>query len=130
MPDFVPRTGVDVVDPARIKKAVERHNEKFLERIYADSEIDYCSKRADPYPSYAVRFAAKEAVMKVLGKGIYDLRFCDIIVIAGDGGRPEIELLGEAKSRAEELGINKIDVSLSHERDMAIAVAFAIATKS
>ncbi len=123
---FIPRTGVDIVDIARIKKAIERHGDKFLERVYTRSEIDCCSKKANPYPSYAVRFAAKEAVMKALGKGIYDIRFCEIEVIIGDNGRPEICLSGGAKACAEEVGIRNIDVSLTHERSMAVAVVFAL----
>ncbi|VAX20929.1 Holo-[acyl-carrier-protein] synthase [hydrothermal vent metagenome] len=124
---FIPRTGIDIVDTVRIKKAIERHGEKFLKRIYTRSEIDYCSKKSNPYPSYAARFAAKEAVMKALGKGLYDICFCDIEVTTGDSGRPEIYLLGGAKACAEQVGIESIDVSLSHERSMAVAVVFALA---
>jgi len=124
---IVPRTGIDLVDIARIKKAVERHGRKFLERVYTLAEIDYCSQKANPYPSYAARFAAKEAVMKTLGKGIYEIKFCEIEVIVGNNGRPQIYLLGEAGSCAGELGIQSMDISLSHDRNMAVAVVFALA---
>lgn len=117
---------MDICDPARIKKAVARHGERFLRHIFTQGEMDRCSRMADPNPSYAARFAAKEAVMKVLGKGIGKVSFTEIDISADEEGRPVVTLSGKAEKIALELGIASLDVSLSHEKGMAVAFAAGI----
>lgn len=119
---------MDIVTVSRITKAVSRHGERFLTRIYTPGEVSYCSTLSNPYPSYAARFAAKEAVMKLLGEGLGVVRFTEIEVVRGNNGRPSVILKGEALKVAEKLGIGEVDISLAHERKTAIAMACAVAS--
>jgi holo-[acyl-carrier protein] synthase len=120
------RTGIDLCDPERIKKAVERHGQRFLTHVFTRVEIDYCSAFSDPHLSYAARFAAKEAVMKALGAGIGKISFTEIEVAPEEGGRPRVILRGKAKRIAEELGVTSLDISLTHIKGMSAASAVAL----
>lgn len=120
------RTGIDLCDPGRIKKAVERHGERFLSHVFTAGEIEYCSSFSDPYLSYAARFAAKEAVMKTLGAGIGKISFTEIEVAPEEDGRPLVILRGKAKMIAEQLGVTSLDISLTHVRGMCAASAVAL----
>ena len=115
------RCGTDIVNVDRIKKSIEELGEKFIKRIYTDEEINYCeSRRMCKYESYAVRFAAKEAVYKAISptkeqNGV----FTEVEVLNEETGKPYIVLHGELKKILQD---KKIDVSLSHEREFAIAM--------
>ena len=114
--------GVDIVDVARIDQSIERHGEHFLNRIFTGDEIAYCSKMRAPGPHYAARFAAKEAVSKAFGTGIGEqLGFLEIEVCHGESGAPRIVLHGPAAELAQERGVRKIHVSLSHTAQCAVA---------
>lgn len=120
------KSGVDLCSPSRIKKAVVRHGERFLRRVFTEQEIEYCSSKSNPYPSYAARFAAKEAAMKLLGAGLSKVGFSEVEVVNLESGKPTIIFHGRAKELASRLGVLRVDLSLSHEKDMAIAMAVAV----
>lgn len=117
--------GVDIIEIARIKTAVER-TPHFLNRVFTSQEVEYCMKKANPYPSLAVRFAAKEALRKLHPVLATGLRFCDLEILRGEDGRPVVCLHGEASNRCRVEGIEGITISLSHSREQAIATAIAI----
>ncbi|MGK7346640.1 MAG: holo-ACP synthase [Candidatus Nitrospinota bacterium M3_3B_026] len=123
---LVPRVGIDLCDPERIKKAVARHGARFLDRVFTPAEIESLSRLKNPYPSYAARFAAKEAVMKLLGRGMGSVAFTEIEITADPGGRPRVTLRGGARRLADSLGVGDVDVSLTHEKGMAAAAAFTV----
>lgn len=114
------RTGTDIIEINRVKKAIEETDKKFCERVYTPREIDYCeSKNAQKYQHYAARFAAKEAVFKALSATLdskYDIEWKDIEIRNDDYGRPYIEL-NEKFTKA----IESIDISISHCKDYAVA---------
>lgn len=119
--------GVDVVDVVRIEDAIARHGVRFLERIYTEEERAYCDGRGAPGPSYAVRFAAKEAVAKAFGTGIGgEAGLREIEVVREESGRPQIRLSGNAKEFAARNGISQVMVSLSHTRHSAVAQVVAV----
>ncbi|MEG6615047.1 holo-ACP synthase [Peptococcaceae bacterium 1198_IL3148] len=118
--------GTDTIEIERIAKACT--NERFLERIYTLAERQYCFSHKNPYPSLAARFAAKEAVLKALGTGLAGCRFTDIEVIANyPGGPPTVKLSGGARKVADKKGVDKVLISLSHDRTTAVAFAVAVA---
>ncbi len=108
--------GVDLVEIARIK-SLARRNPKFLTRVFSPAEIAYCKAKKDPWPSFAVRFAAKEAIYKALGKA--DVPLTAISVNRGKDGRPSVRIKGKP--------VRGLKLSLSHGRDHA--VAFAVLTR-
>jgi len=116
-------TGIDIIEIARIKKAIDRWGEAFLHRIYTDSELKLYRKSTS---SLAARFASKEAVMKLLGTGRNGTNWLEIETLSHPTGQPLINLYGQAKSEANKLGLNKIAVSLSHSREYAIASVVGI----
>ena len=111
-------TGVDIIEIERVKRVYAQYGERFLRRIYTDAETAYCRGRA---PQLASRFAAKEAVMKLLGTGVRGVHWRDIEVVRGRGQAPHIKLHGTATARAERIGLTDIALSLSHSRDFAVA---------
>lgn len=110
--------GVDIIEIARIEEATGRWSERFLRRIYTEKELSICRDRT---PALAVRFAAKEAVMKALGTGTKGVGWRDIEVLSNSDGKPMIYLHGRAQKRAERLGLGELAISLSHSREYAIA---------
>ena len=110
--------GVDIVEIDRIGDAIARWGERFLNRVYTEAELDVCRDRV---PALAVRFAAKEAVMKALGTGTNGVAWRDVEVLPNSDGKPLIRLYGGARSKASELGLVDIDISLSHSRHYAVA---------
>ena len=116
--------GTDIVEIVRIGKRIERHGELFLHRIYTDEEIRYCQRRRETYPHFAGRWAAKEAVLKVLGTGfIRGIGWRDIEVQNQKSGRPVIQLYGGAQDRAREMEIEQVLITISHCRSFATATA-------
>ncbi len=117
-------TGTDLIEILRVAESIERYGERFLQRIYTPAEIAYCRrKKHNAAESFAARFAAKEAGAKALGTGIAKgVAWSEIEVIHLPGGRPALRLHGRAAERAAKMGITEAHVSLSHSRDLAIAV--------
>ncbi len=113
--------GCDIISVERIQRAMQR-NERFAEKLFTSNEIAYCQSKASPWQSFAVRFAAKEAVMKALGTG-WDgkVNWLDIEVYSDAKGNPFIALSGGAKQLADQKGVNNIQLSLSHEKEQALA---------
>jgi len=114
--------GVDLAEVGRIKKAIERYGETFLRRVYTAGEREYCERFKNKYERFAGRFAAKEAAMKALGTGWRrGVRWVDFEVVREKGGRPTIRLDGEARKIAEELGVKRIALSITHTEAQALA---------
>jgi len=111
-------TGVDIIEIARVRRSIERWGDRFLKRVYTESEIDRYGHRI---PSLALRFAAKEAVMKALGTGIRGMRWRDIEILAEPSGKPLVNLYGNAKDKALSLGLDNLAISLSDSREFAVA---------
>lgn len=112
--------GIDLIDNKRIEKIINRWGNKFLTKIFTSFEIAYCEGKACSFEHYAVRFAAKEATVKMLGRA-EGVAWHDIEVRNDEDGKPEIVLSNKAEEIAKCKGIIKIHISLSHEREMAIA---------
>ena len=112
--------GIDIIEISRIKAAIARQGENFLKRVYTDAEIKAYRWKL---PSLVARFAAKEAVIKALGKPTAGAKLKDIEILADDKGKPLVNLYGEAQNQAKALGLNGIAVSLSHTKEYAIAIA-------
>ncbi len=116
--------GIDIVDIARIRDIVIR-TPRFLQRIYTEQELDYCRRKADPYPSLAARFAVREAVRKLDAVFTSGLHFKDTEVVIGEMGKPDLVLHGAALELARQAGVKDFALSLSHSREQAIAVVIA-----
>ena len=114
--------GIDVVAIERVRLALARTH-SFESRVFSRAEIQHCRSRPDPATSFAARFAAKEAVLKVLGLGIFDARLSDIEVTGG-GGEPPGLLVPLPQARTA--GVDRWLVSLSHDAGVAAAVAVAL----
>lgn len=117
--------GVDIVEIDRMRDALARHP-RMKERIFSDEERAYCDKRNRPEVHYALRFAAKEAVLKALGTGFAGMAFRDVEVVRDSGGRPAPRLHGRAAEVATELGVVEMHLSLSFTHTTAVASAVAI----
>lgn len=115
--------GVDIVEIKRIELAVNRGSGRFLRRVYTETELRICRDR---FPSLASRFAAKEAVMKVLGTGGTGVAWREIEILTGDDGRPSVRLHGRALSKAARLNLKEVAISLSDSREYAVAVAIGM----
>ena len=114
--------GIDVEDVDRVKGAMERQGERFLQRIFTQKERAYCEQFKDKYERYAGRFAVKEAAMKALGTGwSRGVRWVDVEVVRQRGGRPTLVLKGEAKKIADAMGARHIAVSITHTAEQAFA---------
>ena len=111
--------GVDIVEIERVGRAIARWGGRFLERVYTPAELGLCRGAV---PELAVRFAAKEAISKVLGTGLVGVSWPEMEVLADMRGKPLVRLHGRAADRAAALGLGDLAVSLSHSRDYAVAV--------
>ena len=115
-------TGIDIVEIARMKQALQ--NERFVQRIFTSKECAYCdSRRQLAVSSYAVRFAAKEAIVKALGTGMRGGSWQDIEILPDDSGAPHAKLYGYFAYLATKRKIYNIFISLSHSREYATAQA-------
>ncbi len=117
-----PSTGVDIVEISRIARIVERYGERFLKRVYTEAEQALYRGRV---PELAARFAAKEAVSKALGTGIWGIRWREMEILPDKRGKPLVYLHGAAAARARTLNLRHFAVSLSHSREFAMAVVVA-----
>jgi holo-[acyl-carrier protein] synthase len=113
---------VDIVEIERVAAVIARWGERFLQRVYTETELAYCRGRA---PELAARFAGKEAVTKALGTGIRGLAWREMEILADPLGKPLVRLHGRAKARAAAIGLSHFAVSLSHSRDFAVAMVVA-----
>jgi holo-[acyl-carrier protein] synthase len=122
-------TGVDLAEVGRIQAAIEdaRIGKRFRDRVFTADEIAYCEKKQrGKYESYAGRFAAKEAVMKALGRGWgAQVRWLDIEVARARSGKPEIVLHDKTAELAAELGIRRWALSITHTREHGLAFVVA-----
>jgi len=122
-------TGVDLAEVDRIQLALEdpRIGRRFRARVFTEKEIAYCeTKRRGKYESYAGRFAAKEAVMKALGRGWgAKVRWLDIEVARARSGKPEIILHDKTAKFAEQLGIRRWALSITHTKQHGLAHVIA-----
>lgn len=115
-------TGIDVAEVERVRAAIMRHGDRFLERVFTAGERQYCDSKANRFERYAARFAAKEAAMKAIGTGWnHGVRWRDCEVTRAPGGRPTIVFHGKAGEFAAKLGVKNAALSLSHTAEQAIA---------
>ena len=124
MPVDIVGLGVDMCEIDRMERALARHP-TMGERVFTPEERAYCDSKARPAESYAGRFAAREAVIKALG-GYRGRVWQDISVTRAPSGAPAIRLEGNARARADALGISKVLVTFTHERSSAVAFAVAV----
>ncbi len=120
--------GVDLVNVERIRRALDnpKTGERFRDRVFTHSEIEYCEGRRGKYQSYAARFAAKEAVMKALGRGWSEkVSWQEIEVVRRPGGKPDIQLHGRTQGTATERRVKQFQLSITHTEDHAIAYVIA-----
>jgi holo-[acyl-carrier protein] synthase len=118
--------GIDATDLPRVADLLQRHGERFLHRVFTDGEISYCTKRRDPVPHLAGRFAVKEAAMKALGTGhSRGVLWKDIEVVRGEGP-PRLKLQGGAARRAESIGVKRSLVTITHSQTLAFAQVLLI----
>ncbi|MDD5383076.1 MAG: holo-ACP synthase [Candidatus Margulisbacteria bacterium] len=116
--------GIDIIEIDRIKEAVEKYGDTFLKRVFTDGEINYCRRRKSyRIPELAVRFAAKEAYSKAIGTGIkgfgrknHGIGWKEIEIVNNSHGKPLISIKGKASA--------KVQLSLSHSRDYAVASVY------
>ena len=118
------RTGIDLIEIERVERAVQRHGERFLQRVFTPTELVEAGNNP---ASLAARFAAKEAAAKALGTGIGPVSWLEIEVLRACDQPPTLRLSGAAAQRAAELGLTAWAVSLSHTRELAIASVVAAA---
>jgi holo-[acyl-carrier protein] synthase len=115
--------GTDLAEIARIARSVERYGERFLERVFTRGEIAYCMAKKNFAESLAARFAAKEAGAKALGTGIsFGVSWQEFEVRRAPSGKPSLMLAGRALDLAREMGVVNIALSLTHTRELAMAV--------
>ena len=118
------RVGVDLIEIDRVRRALERHGDGFRQRCFTEAERAYCESKPNPAQHYAGRFAAKEAVGKALGSGVY-FTWREIEI----RGRPKpgVFLSGRTAAFAERTGAGAIELSMTHSRELAAAVAVVLA---
>ena len=116
------KTGIDIIEIARIQAVLDRHGERFLKRVFTELEIIECRGRAE---ALAVHFAAKEAASKALGTGIGPISWREVETLHKWSGEPYLILHGAAEEIARKRGLATWAVSLSHSRENAIAVVVA-----
>ena len=110
--------GIDIIEIARIKKAIARWGESFLHRVYTEPELKLYHKKPS---SLAARFAGKEAVIKALGTQSKSVSWKEIEILSDPSGKPFVHLYGKAQNQADSLGLDNLAISLSHSREYAIA---------
>ena len=115
--------GTDLVEIERIQKSIDRFGDRFLHRIFTAAEIAYCRLKKHSAESFAARFAAKEAGAKALGTGIsHGVTWLEIEVRRAPGQRPTLHWSGRAAELAAQMGVRRVSLSLTHSRDLAMAV--------
>ena len=125
VPSGTTELGIDIIKVERIRAALDRFGPRFSRRVLTEAEQRYVRDRPE---TMAGRWAAKEAVSKVLGLGVRGIGWRDIEVERLPTGQPAVRLHGRAAARAEQLGMERIALSITHESDYAVAIAFGIRT--
>jgi holo-[acyl-carrier protein] synthase len=123
VPPGTSELGIDIIKVDRIRAAIEKFGARFSGRVLTSAENRYVRGRPE---TFAGRWAAKEAVSKVLGLGVRGIGWRDIEIERLPTGQPAVRLHGRAASRAEQLGMARIAVSITHEADYALAIAFGV----
>ncbi len=125
VPPGTTELGIDIIKVERIRATLSRFGPRFSRRVLTPAEQRYVRDRPE---TFAGRWAAKEAVSKVLGLGVRGIGWRDIEVERLPTGQPAVRLHGRAAARAEQLGMGRIALSITHELDYAVAIAFGIRT--
>jgi holo-[acyl-carrier protein] synthase len=119
--------GIDLIECERIERVWRQHPERFLGRILTPAERCYCERKKNPVPHIAGRFAAKEAVMKVLGTGWRgQIAWTDIEITNDSAGQPHVQLSGHSQQVARDRGISQILISITHTQNHAAASAIGV----
>ena len=119
--------GTDIVEIERIREMIARHGDHFLNRCFTPNEIEYAQRHRDSAERFSGRWAAKEAVVKVLGTGfVQGITFHDFEVISLHTGQPTVQLSGEALQISQQLKIAEIKLTISHAREYATATAIGV----
>lgn len=114
--------GTDIIEVKRLEEMLQKGH-AYLETIFSENEIAYCESKGRKAEHYAARFAAKEAFLKALGTGWRNgIRFSEIEVANDELGKPALQFYGKAKEQVHSNGIQHISLSLSHVKEIAIAV--------
>ncbi len=114
--------GIDIIEIARIERAIARWRDNFLQRVYTESELRLYHNKPS---SLAARFAGKEAVIKALSPQSKRISWREIEILSEPNGKPSVHLYGKAQNRAKDLDIDSLAISLSHSREYAIALVTA-----
>jgi len=115
--------GVDLVSVSRIERVIRRWGDRFVERVFAPNEIEFCSRRVSPPHAFALRFAAKEAFSKALGLGMRKgIQWRDIEVFNYPAGKPGLKLQGTSFQICRKEGVSGIHLSLSDEGENGVAM--------
>ncbi|MDP2895328.1 MAG: holo-ACP synthase [bacterium] len=118
--------GIDIVEVERVRKAIEKYGERFTQRVFTPDEIAHCEGKHDTYLRYAARFAAKEAAFKSLrGRWRKGMRWLDFETVGEEFRPPTIRLTGAAAMAQQEASVTALHVSISHDRQYAVAVVVA-----
>jgi holo-[acyl-carrier protein] synthase len=125
VPPGTTELGIDIIKVDRIANTIRRFGDRFARRVLTDRERRYVRNRPE---NFAGRWAAKEAVSKVLGLGVRGVGWTEIEIERLPTGQPSVRLSGRAAQRAEQLGMGRIAVSISHEAEYAVAIAFGVRT--
>lgn len=112
--------GIDIVHIDRMRAVTERWGQRFLRRVFTEQEISYCHRKQNPYPSLAVRFAAKEAFIKAIGAEI-PVSFTDIEIVIAPHGKPSLNFSEKINHHIKNKKIRAAHLSLSHDREYGVA---------
>lgn len=112
--------GIDLVKIQRIKNAVEKWGENFLNKVFTADEVAYCYQKKNPYLSLSVRFAAKEALIKAISSRV-NAPLTDIEIVSSENGKPHIKVSGKLKKFFEDTSLKDALLSISHEKEYGIA---------
>lgn len=115
--------GIDLIEIERVAAVLAKHPERFIQRVFTSAEAAFCRGRV---PELAARFSAKEAVMKALGTGARSVAWRDIEILPDRRGKPVVYLYGGARRRADAIGLDAIDISLTHLASFAMAVVVSV----
>ncbi len=115
--------GIDIIEIERVRSVLAHHGDRFLQRVFTETEIQQCRGKA---LKIAGRFAAKEAISKALGTGMHGISWRELEIVQLSTGRPSVRLYGNASLRARELGLSAFDVSISDLASFSIAVAVGV----
>ena len=123
--------GIDLVEISRIRNMLEKHGEHFLKRVYTEAEVKIAGDNKKTAEKLAGRFAAKEAIFKLVGTGLRGkMNWTDIEVLPDHLGKPNVSLSGHTAEKAASLGISEIAISITHTSELAMASVMAICNKT